>query len=73
LRERSLVERGTKKMTSNESKHGNKLYKEFTRADPHVSWFFQPHTILALLISGGLLIFFAFSRDETTATVSNTK
>jgi len=51
-----------------------KLYKDFTRADPYVNhWFFQPHTILALLTSGTLLVYLAYTRDAFVGTSSNIK
>jgi len=58
--------------TKEVQKHENKLYKDFTRADTYIRWFTQPHTILALLISGGVLIYAAFTR-ESEGTISNAK
>jgi hypothetical protein len=46
--------------------------KKFTEDDPHLGFLQSPHTITALLLAGGALLYFAFTRTETDI-IKNTK
>jgi len=51
-----------------------KLYKAFTQPDKYTGWLFrQPHTILAMIFAGSVLIYVALNRDESQGFESNVK
>ena len=41
--------------------------------DELFAFLYKPHTITAMVVGGVILVYFAFTRDETIATASNVK
>jgi len=54
-------------------KDEQKLYRDFISADKYINWVSQPHTILALIASGSILLYVALTRDESRGFESNVK
>lgn len=51
----------------------SQLEREFNEEDRYVKPFKQPHTVTALLIAIVVLVYFAFTRDDSGGLEDNTK
>jgi len=49
----------------NTKKDAQRFAEEFRQGDKFVDWLYQPHTITGLIIGGAVLIYIAFTRDES--------
>ena len=52
-----------KRTLSGEGKYARIVPKNYNKDDPHLSWFYQPHTISMLILSGIILVYVAFNSE----------
>jgi hypothetical protein len=52
---------------------GKKLENKFKKEDKYLTWLFQPHTLIALIVVFVAIIYIAFNRDDTRGSEANVK
>jgi len=59
--------------TKDVEKEYDKLYQEFKKEDRWTTWFYQPHTVIFLLIAVGCLVYVAYTRQSDSSFETNAK